>query len=366
MPPLPPLNSPFTNFTTAFGQTEISNGNFNNNEDHIQISPRNGNFVAAELDRLRINPGAIPPVTNCSAFCANGAITGNTTICTSETLTAPFGNGVTYNWVVGNTSLVTPVPNGNTLLLTRNGTANGQTTVTVFMSDDVCGNTNLTTTINVGTAITGYFIINSNSHQPIQRQLFTNNSPVWLPANQSFGITAVITGANLTANTWNRDASSFPFGWSASGTTLNFSGTAGSTAFTQRNGIFSLSAQNLCGTTTQNFLWPIVVQSGSFRVVASPNPVNSSLNISFSEQTDADATYRQQGQKLKPFRSLKSTGKTLITLFEFNTNRQVRQWIQNETTSKGYNYNVAGLRKGLYMLQVDRNNQTAITKIIVE
>jgi len=150
LPPPPPLNSPFANFTTAFGQTEISNGNFNNNEDHLQISPRNGNFVADELSRLTTNPVGNPPQTNCSAFCANGAITGNTTICTSQTLTAPFGVGVTYNWVVGNTALVTPTPIGNTLLLTRNGTASGQTTVTVFMSNVVCGNTTLTIPIIVG------------------------------------------------------------------------------------------------------------------------------------------------------------------------------------------------------------------------
>lgn len=364
-PPAPPFNTPFANFATAFNQNGIElifdNNNLRriNNEPHEGLFIRNANFLANEMN------GINNLRTNCEAFCANGTITGNTTICTNQTLTAPFGNGVNYNWTVGNTSLVTLTPNGNTVLVERSGTANGQTTITVNISG-ACGNIDLTATINVGTVITGYYTINSNYHQPLQRQLFTNNSPIWLPANQYFGVTAVVTGANLTSNTWNRDASSYPFSWSTSGTTLNFSGNAGTTPYTQRNGIFSLTAQNVCGTATQNFLWPVIVSSTSFRVAASPNPVSSSLNISFSEQNEAEITSKQQGQELKPQRSIKSTGRTIITLFEFNTSLQVKQWTQNETSSKGYNYSVAGLRKGLYVLQVDRNNQTATTKIIVE
>jgi Secretion system C-terminal sorting domain len=364
-PPVAPFNTPFANFATAFNQDGsqwiFDNSNFRrlNNEPHEGLFIRNANFLANEMN------GINNLRTNCEAFCANGTITGNTTICTNQTLTAPFGNGVTYNWTVANTSLVTLTPNGNTVLVTRNGTANGQTTITVNISG-ACGNIDLTATINVGTAITGYYTINSNYHQPLQRQLFTNNSPIWLPANQYFGVTAVITGANLTSNIWNRDASSYPFTWSTSGTTLNFSGNAGTTPYTQRNGIFTFTAQNVCGTATQNFLWPVIVSSGSFRVAASPNPVSSNLNIAFSEQTDEESSSKQQGQELRPLRSIKSTGRTIVTLFEFNTSMQVRQWTQNETSSKGYNYSVAGLRKGLYILQVDRNNQTATTKIIVE
>lgn len=130
------------------------------------------------------------------------------------------------------------------------------------------------------------------------------------------------------------------------------------------NHILRCDVTNACGTASisQSYNRP----PSGFRIVVSPNPVSSNLAIIFSEQTDLEAVGKQQGQELKPAQSMKSTGRTIATLFEFNTRKQVRQWTQNETSSKGYNYNVAGLRKGLYILQVDRNNQTATTKIIVE
>ncbi|MGQ0738420.1 MAG: hypothetical protein ACT4OJ_05110 [Bacteroidota bacterium] len=147
-PPAAPLNSQFVNFTTAFNQIIMSNGQINNNENHIQISPRNGNFAAEELN------GNINFRTNCEVFCGNGVITGNTTICVSQVLTAPFGNGITYNWSVSNPLLFTLSPSGNTVLVTRNGTAVGQATLTVNISG-VCGNTTLSTTITAGTLTPG-------------------------------------------------------------------------------------------------------------------------------------------------------------------------------------------------------------------
>ncbi len=357
-PPALPRNSPFQNFVTAFN-------NQRRNEQHIGFFQRNGNWSAQELTQIG-NPPPNPPVTNCEAFCENGAITGNTTICISETLTAPLGNGVTYNWSVANTSLVTLTPNGNTVLVTRNGTANGQTTITVNISG-ACGNIDLTVPITVGTLITGYYFVSSNYSQPTQRPLGPNNAAIFLPANQSFGVDVYITGVNLTSYTWTRAASSYPFGWGFASGRLFFSGTAGTTPYSQRNGTFTITAQSACGTATQDFNWPVIVQGwGRMSITASPNPATDNLSITFLEPQSEKSAKIDQGQELKPVRSIKSTGKTIITLFEFNTSMQVRQWTQNETSRKGYNYSVAGLRKGIYILQVDRDNQTATTKIIVE
>lgn len=101
-------------------------------------------------------------------------------------------------------------------------------------------------------------------------------------------------------------------------------------------------------------------------VAASPNPTTGDINLTFSEQTDTSSTAKSGGQNLSPARSIQSTGKTIISLFEFNTSLLVRQWTRNDITSKTLNYKVAGLRKGLYILQVDRDNRTATTKIIIE
>ena len=65
-------------------------------------------------------------------------------------------------------------------------------------------------------------------------------------------------------------------------------------------------------------------------------------------------------------RSFPSKGRTIVTLFDFNAATLVRQWIRNEVNGKQYNFNTAGLKKGLYVLQVDRDDETRTTKIIIE
>jgi hypothetical protein len=148
-PPAAPFNTPFANFATAFNQDgsqwNFDNNNFRrlNNEPHEGLFIRNANFLANEMN------GINTVRTNCEAFCANGAITGNTNICTSQSLTAPFGNGVTYVWTVSNPSLVTLTPNGNNVLVTRNGTSNGVAIVSVNISG-ACGVVTLNTPIQVG------------------------------------------------------------------------------------------------------------------------------------------------------------------------------------------------------------------------
>jgi hypothetical protein len=148
-PPAAPFNTPFANFATAFNQDgsqwNFDNNNFRrlNNEPHEGFFIRNANWLANEMN------GINNIRTNCEAFCTNGAITGNTTICNSQTLSAPFGVGVTYIWSVGNPSLVTLMPNGNNVLVTRNGNANGETTITANISG-ACGNVNLSVPITVG------------------------------------------------------------------------------------------------------------------------------------------------------------------------------------------------------------------------
>ena len=65
-------------------------------------------------------------------------------------------------------------------------------------------------------------------------------------------------------------------------------------------------------------------------------------------------------------RVIDSQGKTIMTLYNFNTNAVVKQWTYNEASNTNYNLNVADLKKGIYMLQVDKEGHTKTTKIIIE
>jgi hypothetical protein len=120
-----------------------------------------------------------------------------------------------------------------------------------------------------------------------------------------------------------------------------------------------------CGSITRNIV-VIANQAGGSSFSVSLNPATESINLTFGKLTDTTSTFRTTAQNLTPIRSLQSNGKTIVSLFEINTSLLVRQWTKNEINNKTYNFNLAGLRKGLYVLQVDRDNQTTTTKIIIE
>ena len=105
---------------------------------------------------------------------------------------------------------------------------------------------------------------------------------------------------------------------------------------------------------------------GGHKISVSPNPTTGSINLTFTDQTDSTSLLSKAGENLKASSSVNSTGKTIVSLFEFNTSLLVRKWTKNEISGKLYNFNIAGLKKGIYVLQVDRNNETATTKIVIE
>lgn len=114
-PPVAPLNTPFANFTTEFdlNQTCVDDACTikDNNEQHIEITARNGDWAAAELN------GA-PTTTNCSGACSNNVISGPGSFCTSATYTVPgiVGNNI-VTWSVIPTGIVSLTPNGNNVTL---------------------------------------------------------------------------------------------------------------------------------------------------------------------------------------------------------------------------------------------------------
>jgi hypothetical protein len=145
-PPAPPLNTPFVNFSTAYNTNDIQWDFDNNNRRRLNNFPhewifiRSANWLATEINNA-------PVTTNCNAFCTNGAILGNPAVCNSENFTAPFGNNVTYNWSLSNTSIATLTVNNNVATVTRNG--NGTAVLTVTMTGD-CGNSTLSINLTIG------------------------------------------------------------------------------------------------------------------------------------------------------------------------------------------------------------------------
>lgn len=285
-------------------------------------------------------------------------IIGDNAICTTSSTYAVnnLQAGASVNWQVtpatGIVNTSTPAPNQITLTKVTNGTV----TLTATVSGSCLPPpVTFTKTIPVGSSISGYY---TTSLDPTQIA-FSGDGSKYVTAQRNqyvtfnFNITNTVNVSNIA---WSSD------NVSATGNTFSMGWYASPYGYGQVIKYVYIDVTSPCGIT--RYVFTVTIQSiGGFGIVAvSPNPATESINLTFTEQS----TSKILEQNLTPLRSLKSKGKTIISLFEFNTNMLVRQWTRNEISNKNYNFNIAGLRKGLYILQVDRDNEAAVIKIIVE
>jgi hypothetical protein len=348
-PPAAPFNTPFANFATAFNtdgrQGLFTNNGFRrlNNEPHENLFIRTSNWLAQELNNVTTER------TNCSAFCADGQITGNPTICASETYTAPFGAGATYNWtVVNNASLVTSAPSGNTILINRNSGANGQITLRVNITG-ACGNLTLTRTVNVGGVAEGTYNYTSNSSVGTSG-LGSQNTHL-LGAGQSMGFTANLTNTNLTGVTWTN--SGFPVSFTPNGASVAFSMSAAQGAYASRTTTFTANGTSPCGTHSQSYSFTIVTAPWlRFNIITSPNPAKDMVTVRLENEADE-------------VKKLGADATMVFKLYNFNNPILARQWIY-KNNRKTYYLNIAGLRKGQYILKVTKDKYTETRQLIVE
>jgi hypothetical protein len=344
-PPAPPLNSPFANFTTAFGPVAISNGQVNNNEHHIQISPRNGNLIAEELNG---NPNAR---TNCVAFCAGGQIQGVPTICTQETYTAPLADlaTTTYNWTItNNASLATWTTAANTISITRNPGANGVITLRVTITG-FCGNVTLTRTVNVGGVAEGSYNYTSNSS--VGTSGLGSVSSHFLGAGQSMNFNVSITNTNLANITWTN--SGFPVTFTPSGAGLSFSMSAATGAYASRTTTFTASGTSPCGPYSQSYSFTIVTAPWlRFNIITSPNPAKDIVTVKLENEAEE-------------MQHLSADATVIFKLYDFNNPGLARQW-KYKNDRKIYYLNIKGLHKGQYVLEVTKDKYRESKQLIIE
>lgn len=101
----------------------------------------------------------------------------------------------------------------------------------------------------------------------------------------------------------------------------------------------------------------------SFSVSASPNPTKNNIKVSLIPEDDNQVT---DANHTAPLQSIESKDQTIISLFEMTTGILVKQWKYNKSNTNSYDLNISGLRKGVYVLQVDKENQTRVTKVIIQ
>lgn len=129
-------------------------------------------------------------------------------------------------------------------------------------------------------------------------------------------------------------------------------------------GAVRLTYTDACGTPRQDGI-TVYSTCPPFRLAVSPNPANGNVVVSLGQPV-ADKPDVANEAPINPLRKIASQGQTILSLFEFNTNLPMRQWKFKETKGERYNIPLTGLRKGTYLLQVDRDNQTQVTRVMVQ
>ena len=128
-------------------------------------------------------------------------------------------------------------------------------------------------------------------------------------------------------------------------------------------GTVSLTYTDICGVAHTDGV-TVYSTCHTFRIAVSPNPAKGNINLSLNPITGKETASSQT--QSAPLRILKSKGKTIISLYDMYTRTMVKQWIYNESKTQNYTLPVRGLSKGVYVMQVDREDQTKVTEIIIE
>ncbi len=278
-------------------------------------------------------------------------INGDNTVCTtSNNYTIPnLPVGATVQWQVTPSGIATiNTPNNSQTTLTQSG--NGIITLTAIISN-ACGGQIIISKQNIQ--------VGTYSHS--QYTIYSNPSPICFGYNAQFGPLAGQI-PNATSYSW-----IYPSGG------LTYVSGQGTRVITlkvpiynpnQTGGDVGLGVGNPCGVSSYfplthfNYSGCSCCAFSSFNITASPNPATNNINVSLSDAIDTAIT--------TPVRMIESQGKTILTLYDFNTTMVVKQWTHSEVSSNNYNLNLDGLNKGVYVLQVDRDTHSKVTKIIVE
>lgn len=376
-PPASPYNSPFANFTTAFSQTTVSNGTIDNNEAHISIGPRNGNWLAGELNA---GAGGPFPATNCSDVCSNAAIIGSSQLCSTGNYSVPVTSpNTTVSWDIQPSNMASFANNVNTgQQITLNQTSTGYATLTAYISNITCGSTSVSLPLTVGsyTPLNGTFSSNTST-RPTQTVNFVQ-SGYYNAQYQWPGV----SGITVT------------LGSGSSGT--NFYAYPGSYYFDLSNGQsinINFSGTNACGpiTATRTFIQSAY---GTYRVTTTPNPASDNVTVGTTNgdeegntgaaiaglvtnsqamaKTDAvgndanksSSTENSTGIPAKIYKSTLAQDIQSIKLFD-NLGR-LRKSFQFANGTKQAQLDVHDLTPGIYYVEVFDGSKFNRTKLLIQ
>lgn len=180
-PPTGSFSSSFVNFSTDFNRTNSNHHNYR----HITFNPRNGQWLASELNAAR-NSNNNQIFTDCSFFCGVSEITGSDFICDNAnyTYSIPEIQGVSVSWSVSGLQIVSGQGTANLVVKNNGGLTSKSITATI--SSSTCGVITLEKNVHAGNpsmlgSITGTTLITVFNNQNYSLPL-TYTAPLVLGA----------------------------------------------------------------------------------------------------------------------------------------------------------------------------------------
>lgn len=281
------------------------------------------------------------------------SISGNSVICSGSAVYSIFPTpscNSSVSWQSSNTNIATVTSSGNSATVTKVGV--GSVTLTATISN-ACGNTLPPVTKSIQLGDQGISSINLS----------------WLSScygnSQSVQLDAIPSSAGTNWK-WTVGSGNFAF-------TSNSTGSPSIQGYVTSWAIINLSYN---GSNCQNqFTTSVTAYTNcSYRLAVSPNPATNSINLSIgSEVKDLQQNYMKltldttgiTKKITKPDLNSDTKGITNIYLYDFFTNRLVKKWAYRENSSATYNLNMADVKRGVYVLRVERDNISSTIKVIL-
>ena len=309
--------------------------------DYIGITAYGGKAYAAWMDnRTGQWQNYVSQVTNLN-------IAGGDYFCTNGTYSiSNLPNGGTVSWSISPASgMATLSQSNNQATLTK--VANGTVTLTANVTSGCGTPSQISKSIEVGgpiPALTGTYSTASNT-LPMQTVNFVPVGNIF--AQYQWPGVSNISAALGSGSPPGTGFYSYPNHFS-----FNIS--------SGQNVSVIVSGNNVCGRPVNVTL--TFIQSSYYFLVASPNPTTGDINVSIREVEDTTEAMA----KKQSFNSPNSGDITKMYLYDFNTGILIKQWSFPETKSNNYNLNIVGVKSGMYVLKMERNNKSTSTKIIVK
>ncbi|HEX8356624.1 MAG TPA: hypothetical protein VF610_04400 [Segetibacter sp.] len=313
-------------------------------------------------------------------YYASTKISGSTSnLCTgTATYTVKNISGASYTWTFSSTLSVVGATNTNQITVQRNGSATGAAWVEVQISTP-CSGTSATRRVDFSVsspALQGYYVAqtgSTTSSAALSSQLVSLSAP----QNQSVQFSIQLTSPNLSNVSWNL----YGVGTITSSGSAFLNWTTPASGSSPNNVTVILNAVGACGSVSGTYQYRVVGVTGyMYSMSASPNPATTNINVQITEVEDtSSSTTRSPDMTASTTNTLSganqvnkgtaaniSGGDTKMYLYDFYTNTLIKQWKYLETKSSKYNLNIGGIKSGMYVLKMERNNKSATTKIVIQ